>query len=434
MPEPLTAHAPSYYAATAIPTPDRPPLAGDHSADVCIIGGGFTGLNTALELAERGRSVIVLEARRIGWGASGRNGGQLIRGLGHDLGQFTRYVGDAGVQQLQRAGVEAVDIVRQRIARHGIACDLRWGYCDLANRPAHYEGFKAELEHLQRLGYEHQVQLVPPAQMASVVGSARYVGGLVDMGSGHLHPLKLAQAEAQLAEALGARLFEASVVTAIEPGAQATVRTAHGSVRANQVVLGCNAYLGDLVPALAGKVLPAGSYIIATEPLGDTLARELIPRNMALCDQRVALDYYRLSADNRLLFGGACHYSGRDPSDIAAYMRPKMLKVFPQLAEVRIDYQWGGMIGISANRFPQLGRVPGHSNLYYAQGYSGHGLNVTHLAARVLAQAICAEDEGALEVFAKVPHRTFPGGQRLRSPLLALGMLWYRIKEQLGGG
>lgn len=427
-----TRHAPSYYAASVAQTPERPALQGEHQVDVCVIGGGFTGLNTALELAERGRSVILLEARRIGWGASGRNGGQLIRGLGHGLGQFSRYVGEAGVRQLELAGVEAVGIVRQRIAQHRIDCDLRWGYCDLANRPAHYEGFKAEAEHLQRLGYPHAVHLVPPTRMASVVGSERYVGGLIDHGCGHLHPLKLALAEARIAEGLGAQLFDGSAVTAIEPGATVTVRTAQGCVRAGHVVLGCNAYLGGLMPPLAGKVLPAGSYIIATEPLGEALARQLIPQNMALCDQRVGLDYYRLSADNRLLFGGACHYSGRDPADIAAYMRPKMLAVFPQLANTRIDYQWGGMIGISANRFPQIGRVPGQANIYYAQGYSGHGLNVTHLAARVLARAICAEDEHALALFEQVPHRTFPGGERLRSPLLALGMLWYRISERLG--
>ncbi|MFF7709248.1 FAD-dependent oxidoreductase [Pseudomonas sp. NPDC007930] len=429
----LPDHAPSYYAASSAPAPRRPVLAGELRADVCVVGGGFTGLNTALELAERGRSVILLEAKRIGWGASGRNGGQLIRGVGHDLAPFRRYVGEAGVRQLELAGFEAVNIVRQRIEGHGLDCDLRWGYCDLANRPAHFDGFKAEREHLLQLGYPHPLELVEPGQMATVVGSQRYVGGLIDRGSGHLHPLKLALAEAQLAERLGARLFEGSAVTAIEPGREVTIRTAHGVVRAGQVVLGCNAYLGGLVPPLAGKVLPAGSYIIATEPLPEALARQLIPQNMALCDQRVGLDYYRLSADRRLLFGGACHYSGRDPVDIAAYMRPKMLEVFPQLATVGIDYQWGGMIGISANRFPQVGRLPGQPNLYYAQGYSGHGVNVTHLAARVLARAMCAEDEGLLKLFEQVPHRTFPGGERLRSPLLALGMLWYRLKERLGG-
>jgi len=194
-------------------------------------------------------------------------------------------------------------------------------------------------------------------------------------------------------------------------------------------VLGCNAYLNELNPELGGKVLPAGSYIIATEPLSEALAHSLLPQNMAVCDQRVALDYYRLSADRRLLFGGACHYSGRDPKDIAAYMRPKMLEVFPQLAGVKIDFQWGGMIGIGANRLPQIGRLKDQPNVYYAQAYSGHGVNATHLAGKLLAEAISGQQSGGFDLFAKVPHMTFPGGKHLRSPLLALGMLWHRLKE-----
>ncbi|HLV17965.1 MAG TPA: FAD-binding oxidoreductase, partial [Pseudomonas sp.] len=229
----------------------------------------------------------------------------------------------------------------------------------------------------------------------------------------------------------GVRLFEQSPVTRLEYGRRVRVHTAQGQVEADTLMLACNAYLGRLDPTLGGKVLPAGSYIIATEPLGEARARQLIPRNMALCDQRVALDYFRLSADHRLLFGGACHYSGRDPKDIAAYMRPKMLKVFPQLADVRIEFQWGGMIGIGANRLPQIGRLAEHPNVYFAQAYSGHGLNVTHLAGHLLAEAIVGQQGGAFDLFARVPHITFPGGERFRSPLLALGMLWQRLKELL---
>ncbi|MCY1529170.1 Gamma-glutamylputrescine oxidoreductase [compost metagenome] len=210
------------------------------------------------------------------------------------------------------------------------------------------------------------------------------------------------------------------------------MHTASGHVRAKTLVLGCNAYMNDLNPTLGGKVLPAGSYVVATEPLSAELAHQLLPQNMAVCDQRVALDYYRLSADNRLLFGGACHYSGRDPADIGAYMQPKMLKVFPQLEGVRIDYQWGGMIGIGANRLPQIGKLPEQPNVYFAQAYSGHGLNATHLAGQLLAEAICGEQSNSFDIFSRVPHITFPGGRHLRSPLLALGMLWYRLKETAG--
>lgn len=424
-------HAASYYAASVNRNLEFAPLQGEQQADVCIVGGGFSGLNTAIELAERGLSVVLLEAHRIGWGASGRNGGQLIRGVGHDVEQFQPVLGDEGVDTLKRMGFEAVDIVRQRIERYGIDCDLTWGYCDLATKQRHVDGFEADYADLKRLGYPHPLRRVPKDGMRAVIGSDRYLGGLIDMGSGHLHPLNLALGEAAAAQSLGIRLFERSAVKRIDYGAQVRVHTAQGSVRAGQLVLACNAYLGKLNSTLAGKVLPAGSYIIATEPLPEALGRELLPQNMAVCDQRVALDYFRLSADGRLLFGGACHYSGRDPKDIAAYMRPKMLEVFPQLQGTRIDFQWGGMIGIGANRLPQIGRLPDQPNVYYAQAYAGHGLNATHLAGRLLAEAISGKIQGRFDLFARVPHPTFPGGQRLRSPLLALGMLWYRLKDQL---
>lgn len=425
----MTVHAASYYAASSTPHPDYAALQGELDCDVCIVGGGYSGLNTAIELAERGFKVVLLEARKVGWGASGRNGGQLIRGVGHGLEQFLPLLGEEGVRSLKLMGLEAVDIVRERVERNAIACDLAWGYCDLANKPAELEGFAQDAEELRSLGYRHELRLVQAGQIHSVVGSDRYVGGLVDMGSGHLHPLNLALGEAALANRLGVQLFEQSAVTRIDYGSQVQVHTAQGRVRARTLVLCCNAYLNDLNREIGGKVLPAGSYIVATEPLDEAMAHQLLPQNMAVCDQRVALDYYRLSADRRLLFGGACHYSGRDPKDIAAYMRPKMLKVFPQLANVRIDYQWGGMIGIGANRLPQIGRLASQPNVYFAQAYSGHGLNATHLAARLLGEAISGQAGGRFDLFAKVPHMTFPGGKHLRSPLLALGMLWHRLKE-----
>ena len=422
-------HTASYYAASSLPQPDHPVLQGEHVADVCVVGGGFSGLNTALELAERGMSVVLLEAHKIGWGASGRNGGQLIRGVGHGLEQFEGIIGKDGVRHMKLMGLEAVEIVRQRVERFNIPCDLTWGYCDLANKPRDLEGFAEEAEALRGLGYRHELRLLQANEVRSVVGSDRYVGGLVDMGSGHLHPLNLALGEAAAAAQLGVRLFEHSAVTRIDYGPEVRVHTAQGTVRANSLVLGCNAYLKDLNPQLSGKVLPAGSYIIATEPLSEAQAHALLPQNMAVCDQRVALDYYRLSADRRLLFGGACHYSGRDPQDIGAYMRPKMLDVFPHLANVKIDYQWGGMIGIGANRLPQIGRLPDQPNVYYAQAYSGHGVNATHLAGKLLAEAISGQHSDGFDLFAQVPHITFPGGKYLRSPLLALGMLWHRLKE-----
>jgi len=426
-----TQHAASYYAASVNRQLDFPPLSGELRADVCIVGGGFSGLNTAIELAEKGLSVILVEAHKIAWGASGRNGGQLIRGVGHGVEQFESVIGADGVRELKLMGLEAVDIVRRRVEHFQIDCDLTWGYCDLANKPSHLAGFAEDMAELKALGYRHELRLLQAEQMHQVVGSDRYVGGLIDMGSGHLHPLNLALGEAAAAQALGVQLFENSAVTRIDYGREVKVHTAQGVVRASHLVLACNAYLNQLNPALGGKVLPAGSYVIATEPLSQAQARSLIPQNMALCDQRVALDYYRLSADRRLLFGGACHYSGRDPADIAGYMRPKMLAVFPHLNDVKIDYQWGGMIGIGANRLPQIGRLNDQANVYYAQAYSGHGVNATHLAGKLLGEAIAGQASRGFDLFAQVPHMTFPGGKHLRSPLLALGMLWHRLKELL---
>lgn len=422
-------HANSYYVASANRQLDYPALGGELRADVCIVGGGFSGLNTAIELAQKGLSVVLLEAHKIGWGASGRNGGQLIRGVGHGVEQFESVIGAQGVRELKLMGLEAVEIVRQRIEQFNINCDLTWGYCDLANKPSHLDDFAEDMAELKQLGYRHEMRLLQPEQMHEVVGSNRYVGGMIDMGSGHLHPLNLALGEAAAAQSLGVQLFENSAVTRIDYGSEVKVHTAQGVVRAATLVLGCNAYLNGLNSNLGGKVLPAGSYVIATEPLSEAEARAIIPQNMALCDQRVALDYYRLSADRRLLFGGACHYSGRDPADIAGYMRPKMLEVFPHLKDVKIDYQWGGMIGIGANRLPQIGRLKEQPNVYYAQAYSGHGVNATHLAGKLLGEAIAGQASSGFDLFAKVPHMTFPGGKHLRSPLLALGMLWHRMKE-----
>lgn len=426
---PQNTPAPSWYRATTNIDLSCPPLAGAVDADVCIVGGGYTGVNTAIELAERGLSVVLLEASQIGWGASGRNGGQLIRGVGHGLEQFSNVIGEQGVRDLKLMGLEAVQLVRQRVEQYAIDCNLVWGYCDLANKPRHLEDFRADMEELRALGYQAEMRIIPAEDIGEVVNSDFYVGGMTDMGSGHLHPLNLLLGEAAAAQRLGVRLHEQSRVTRIEHGAKVKVHTAGGTVTAGQLVLAGNAYLGDLQPQLSGKVLPAGSYVIATEPLGEELARSLIPQNMALCDQRVALDYYRLSADNRLIFGGACHYSGRDPKDIAAYMRPEMLRVFPHLANVKIDYQWGGMIGIGANRLPQVGKLADHPNVFYAQAYAGHGINATHLAAKLLGEAVSGQASYGFELFDRVPHMTFPGGKHLRAPLLALGMAWEQMKE-----
>jgi len=420
-------HVNSYYAASAHERSGYPALAGDVRADVAVVGAGFTGISAALSLAERGYDVIVLEAKQVGWGASGRNGGQLIDGF-VDTGKIESRLGADAASLAYRMGLECRDLVVDRIERYGIDCDLKFGFVDLALRQRDIDYFRREIDRKIRLNYPHKTQFVPKEEISSIVGSDRYIGGLVNAGNGHLHPLNLCLGEARAASSMGVRIFERSPVTRIRHGSCALLETAHGTVQAKRVVLAGNAYLGRAEPKLFGAVIPAGSYMIATERLDPTLAKELLPQDMAACDQRVTLDYFRLSADKRLLFGGLCNYSGRAPRSISATLRPNMLKVFPQLAGANIDFEWGGYIAISINRIPQLGRIG--ANSYYAQGYSGHGLAPSHLAGKIIADAIGGDLE-RFDVFERIGHWKLPGGKWFANPALALGMLYYRMKEIL---
>jgi len=420
-------HAASYYAATRTNETEYPSLIGEHRADVAIVGGGFTGVSAALHLAERGYDVALLEANRIAWGASGRNGGQLIDGF-VDNDRIERRFGADAAEITRRMGIESRDIVVERIQRYSIECDLKFGFFDVAMREAEMNDLREFLDAKQRTNYPHELQLVSASEMPAYIDSDHYIGGLINYGNGHLHPLNLCAGEALAARQLGANIFEQSPVTRIRHGAKPVVETANGIVIAKKVILAGNAYLGRTEPTLYGRVIPAGSYMIGTEPLGEARASELLPADMAYCEQTVGLNYFRLTADKRLLFGGMCNYSGRDPKDITAALRPKMLKIFPQLADIRIDYEWGGDIAISINRIPQFGRIEG--NTYYAQGYSGHGVAPTHLAGKMLADVIAGESE-QFDLMAKVRHRRLPGGKWFANPALALGMLYFRLKELL---
>ena len=422
-----SAHTPSYYAATTHWQTDYPRLLGEQRCDVAVVGAGFTGVSVALHLAEWGYDVALIEANRVGWGASGRNGGQLIDGF-VDVDKIERRLGSDAADIAYQVGVESREIVLQRIEKYSINCDLKFGYLDLALHRKDLDYFRSEIERKQERNYPHKMELVAQEDMRSVIGSDIYIGGLINRGNGHLHPLNLCIGEARAAEQNGTKIFEQSPVTKIHHGASPRVETKDGVVHAKQVVLAGNAYLGRTEPKLYGTVIPAGSYIIATEPLAPDLANELLPQDMAACDQRIGLDYFRLSADKRLLFGGLCNYSGRHPKDITATLRPKMLKVFPQLEDRRIDFEWGGNIAISINRIPQLGRIEG--NTYYAHGYSGHGVAPTHMAGRMVADVI-AGDSARFDVFERVRHMKIPGGKWFANPALALGMLYYRLKEVL---
>ncbi|EXJ09243.1 NAD(P)/FAD-dependent oxidoreductase [Nitrincola nitratireducens] len=423
-------HTASWYAASRKHHQTWPKLEGHHDTQICVMGGGYTGINTAIELAERGFKVILLEANRLGWGASGRNGGELIRGIGHSLDQFTNCIGQEGVLALKKMGFEALEIVKNRISQYQIECDLHLGYADLATHHRHLPDLDNELEELTQLGYPHSIKRLDVHELKrEVVNSSFYTGALLDEGSGHLHPLNLLLGEAVIAEQLGVQIYEQSEVLRIEKGDRPRVMTREGVVICDQLILGANAYLNpELDHWLGGKILPAGSYLIATKPLDPALCESLMPKRRAVADMRTALDYYRISADHRLIFGGLCTYTGKDPKNIAEALKPNIQRVFPQLEPLTIAYQWGGMIGIGANRLPQIGQLPDCSSIFYAQAYAGHGVNATHLAAKLLAEKISGQSE-RFDWFAKVPHMTFPGGRRLRAPLLAAGMLWHKLKD-----
>ncbi|MEX1266505.1 MAG: FAD-binding oxidoreductase [Woeseia sp.] len=420
-------HPRSYYAASANWRTDYAPLRGEHRCDVAVVGAGFTGLSAALGLAERGYDVALLEANRVGWGASGRNGGQLIDGF-VDADKIKKRLGSDAARLVWQMGVECRDIVVDRIRRHDIDCDLKFGYLDLALKDKEMDYFRAEIERKRALDYPHEMLLVEQDALPRYIGSNRYIGGLINRGNGHLHPLNLCLGEARALEQLGASIFEQTPVTRVHHGTNPRVETPDGIVHAKSVVLAGNAYLGRAERRLFGAVIPSGSYVIATEALSAELASELLPEDMAACDQRVGLDYFRLSADKRMLFGGLCNYSGRDPRDITATLKPNMVRAFPQLADAKIDFEWGGYIAISINRIPQFGRIEG--NTWYAQGYSGHGLAPTHMAGTVLADAIAGTTE-RFDVFERIRHLRLPGGKWFANPALALGMMYYRLKEIL---
>ncbi|GLU32706.1 FAD-binding oxidoreductase [Trinickia caryophylli] len=422
-------HAPSYYAATVNDSTRHPPLEGALDADVCVIGAGLTGLSTALELAERGLSVVVLEASKVGWAASGRNGGQLIGGFACDIDTFGDYLSPDDVKRIWAMGQETLSLVKARIDKHAIACDYTPGYITVANKPRHADALRRWRDEASaRFGHE-RYEYLEADSLSRFVQSFRYLGGLFDPDSGHLHPLNYTLGLARAACAAGVRIFEDSCVSSLgRAGGWHLAATARGSVRASYLVLACNAYLGKLAPALSRKIMPVGTYVVATEPLGTARARALMPARAAVCDSRFVLDYFRPSADGRLLWGGKVSYSTLAPRNLAQAMRRDMLETFPQLDDVRIEYAWGGFVDITMNRAPHFGRI--EPSIYFAQGFSGHGVNTTALAGRLIAEAIGAQAE-RLDLFARIAHRDFPGGAWLRTPALVLAMAWYRLKDWL---
>ena len=419
-------HTGSYYAATVNDVTDFSPLRGAHSTDVCVIGAGFTGISTALHLAERGYEVHVIEANKVGWGASGRNGGQMIGGISAE-GKIAKAVGTDGEKIMWDMGWAGHSIIRDRVSRYGIQCDLKAGYLDVAIKPRHVAAIEKEFEYLSNKDFPFEIKVLSRQETQEAIGTDAYIGAMLNMANGHLHPLNLCIGEANAAVANGAIICEDSPVLRIEPGKQAIVTTEHGSVSADFVVLAGNAY-HDLAPKLRGAMFPVNSFIIATEPLSAELVAQINPHDVAVCDPNFVLEYFRLSADKRLLFGGRCNYFGSDPDVIRGKLRPKMLRIYPQLADTKIDFAWGGTIGVPITRVPLLGRLS--DNVFYSQGYSGHGVNMTHLAGQILADAIAGTFE-QFDVFANLKPLVFPGAHSFRKPLVALGVLYYQIMDRL---
>lgn len=426
----------SYYVETAHPATRHSALQGEVQADVCIVGAGLAGLSAALELRKRGMQVVVLEGMHVGWGASGRNGGQALAGYASEMEPFERQLGAKSAHFAWEMSLDAIHLMRRRIDQYAIECDWTPGAMSVAVTPKKARALHAWAEHMQReYGYTH-LQPLDAEKVRTVIASRRYCAGVLDDFGGHLHPLNYTLGLARAATEAGAIVYEQSPVVEVKPGdtrastsqSRAVVRTAQGSVRANYVLLAGNVHLGTVAPRLARRIMPVGTYIIATEPLGSLRAQSLIRNRAAVCDTQFVLDYFRLTGDDRLLFGGRVSYSTVSPRDLAATMRRSMLAVYPQLGDVRITHAWGGFVDITMNRAPDFGRIA--PDVLYLQGFSGHGLALTGMAGLLAADAIAGQAE-RFDLFARLRHQPFPGGDLLRTPALVLGMLWYRLRDML---
>ncbi|MDN8541629.1 FAD-binding oxidoreductase [Erwinia sp. BC051422] len=425
----MTEHTQSYYAASANAYTPFPPLEEPISCDVCIIGAGYTGLSSALHLAENGYQVVVLEAAKVGFGASGRNGGQVVNSYSRDVDVIEKSYGKDAARMLGSMMFEGGDIIRERIKRYGIACDYQQGGLFVALNARQFATLEEQKQNWERYGND-QLELLDAGQIRQEIDSDRYVGALLDKRGGHLHPLNLAIGEAQAIVLNGGQIFEQSPVVEIQHGSPAVVKTAKGQVTARYVIVAGNAYLGSkLEPSLSKRSMPCGTQVLTTEPLGAELAASLLASNYCVEDCNYLLDYFRLTADHRLLYGGGVVYGARDPEDIDRLIVPKLLKTFPQLKGVKIDYRWTGNFLLTLSRMPQFGRL--ENNIYYMQGDSGHGVTCTHLAGRLISEVLRGDAE-RFDAFARLPHYPFPGGRNMRIPLTAMGAAYYSIRDRLG--
>ena len=422
-------HVNSYYAATRNLTTDFPALEESVECDVCVIGAGYTGLSSALFLAEAGYSVTVLEAAQVGFGASGRNGGQLVNSYSRDVDVIEARYGEKTARVLGSMMFEGADIIRQRIGRYDIQCDYRPGGIFAALNKKQLKALAEQKSSWEAYGNQN-LTMLDAADIKREVGCANYVGGLLDLQGGHIHPLNLALGEATAFIGLGGKIFEQSAAVEITYGEPITVRTARGVVRAKYLLIAGNAYLAqNLDNRVTAKSMPCGSQIAVTEPLPEDVARSLIANNYCVEDCNYLLDYYRLTADNRLLYGGGVVYGAREPDDIEQLIKPKILKTFPQLKDVKIDYRWTGNFLLTMSRMPQFGRI--EKNAYYMQGYSGHGVTCSHLAGKLISEMIRGDAE-RFDAFASLPHMPMIGGRTFQAPLTAMGAAYYALRDRFG--
>lgn len=424
----LTGYQASYYLDSANAKKEYASLQGEHSFDVCVIGGGFTGLSAALHLAEKGYSVALLEAQKVAWGASGRNGGQVCQGHNMSHQDMIAKVGKESADLLWQMSLDSVDLVKGLINTHQIQCDLKQGVLHVANKAKHCDELKRSVDYKQnKLKYEH-IEYLEKADVSSMLGSDNYHGGEYWSQAAHLHPLNYALGLAQAADKAGVKIFEDSRVTDYQTGLDTQVNTDKGRVKAKFVLLACNGYLGDLEPRIAGKIMPINNFILATEPLSDEMCARINPHDVAVADSKFVINYFKLSADNRLLWGGGENYTAKFPSDIGQFVRKYMLEFYPELSQTKIDYGWGGTLAITLNRMPFFQRI--EPNVFVAQGYSGHGVAMATLGGKLMAEAIDGSSDG-FDVFAKMPSPSFPGGTLLRWPGLVAGMLYYSLRDRL---
>jgi gamma-glutamylputrescine oxidase len=422
----------SYYAATAPRAQSFAPLQGSLEVDVAVVGGGLAGLSAALDLAQQGRRVALLEARQVGWGASGRNGGQAIHGLACDQEVIEAQLGLDDARRVWGMTLEALTLLRQRMAEHAIACDWQSGYLGVATSARKGADLHTWAERMAKV-YHADFTCIAPAELPRWIASPRYHSGLHDPHSGHLHPLKYALGLAKAAAAAGVQIFENTALATLDRAdgqSHATLSATNGAqVRARQVLLAGNVYLQGVSKQLEARIMPVGTYIVCSEPLDAGLVTSLIPSRSAVCDTNFVLDYFRTTADHRMLYGGRVSYSTVTPPHLAEGMRQRMVGTFPQLARAKISHAWGGFVDITMNRAPDFGRLG--DKVYYLQGFSGHGLALTGLAGRLVAEAMTG-DASRFDVFARLKHHAFPGGRWLRTPALVLGMSWYRLRDLLG--